>query len=206
VQLIVITPDKPVANEYAIVNELFRCGLNRLHLRKPSFDQDGYINYINNVNSDFRSRIVISGCFELYHRLKLGGVHLNSHLRDSPSVWNIVSDIPTNAISTSFHSWTEITENTFPYNYVFISPVFNSISKFGYNAVIDLTAVIEARGACMAERNYCPAIIGLGGVGINELPILKKTGFDGAAMLGSIWQAKDPVAEMTKVLELIKTL
>lgn len=205
-QLFVITPDKPADKEHAIVNELFKCGLDRLHLRKPSFDRDAYINYISNIIPEFHDRIVISGCFELYHEFKLGGVHLNSHFRVSPSVWKIVSDIPGNAISTSFHSWTEVIENTFPYNYVFLSPVFDSISKVGYNAAIDLNAVNETRQACMVNRNYCPAIIGLGGVGMNELPILKKTGFDGAAMLGSIWQAKDPVAEMIKVLKLVNTL
>jgi thiamine monophosphate synthase len=41
------------------------------------------------------------------------------------------------AISGSFHSWEEIRANRFPYTYVFISPVYDSISKAGYKAAID---------------------------------------------------------------------
>jgi thiamine-phosphate pyrophosphorylase len=121
-------------------------------------------------------------------------------------VWDTISNIPNNTISTSFHSWAEIVENKFHYKYAFISPVFDSISKVGYKTAIDLSAINEVRRTCIIQQTYCPAIIGLGGVGINELPLLKKTGFDGAAMLGSIWLAKDPVSELIKAQDIIKTL
>ncbi len=205
-QLIVITPDTSLGLEPALVNELFKCGLNRLHLRKPAFDKDSYINYINNIDSAFHNRIVICGHFELYNKLKLGGVHLNAHLRASPDVWDILADIPGYAVSTSFHSWIEIIENTFPYKYVFISPVFNSISKVGYNAAIDLNELSGLRNTCITARGYCPGIIGLGGVGSRELPSLKSAGFDGAAVLGAVWQAKDPVAETARLLGAAKAL
>jgi thiamine-phosphate pyrophosphorylase len=204
--LIVITPDTSLGNEPALVNELFKCGLNRLHLRKPAFDKDSYISYINNIDTAFHDRIVVCGHFELYNKLKLGGVHLNAHLRASPDVRDVLADIPGYAVSTSFHSWTEIIDNAFPYKYVFISPVFNSISKVGYNAAIDLNGVGEVKNTCIAARGYCSGIIGLGGVGSRELPLLQSAGFDGAAMLGAVWQAKDPVAEMTGLLDAAKAL
>ena len=101
---------------------------------------------------------------------------------------------------------TDLCPNHVPYKYVFISPVFNSISKVGYNAAIDLNELSGLRNTCITARGYCPGIIGLGGVGSRELPSLKSAGFDGAAVLGAVWQAKDPVAETARLLGAAKAL
>ncbi len=199
-RLIVITPDETAKDELAVVNSLFESGLMRLHLRKPSFTSAGLSDYISGIPSIYHNRIVLCGCFELWREYRLAGIHLNSFQRSDRQVLDSVTGVPQATVSTSFHSWQEIMNNKTEYDYVFISPVFDSISKSGYKAGIDLSGAVSARQQLAARGGYIPEIIGLGGVGVDQVAVLRNSGFDGAAILGAVWMADDPVAAFKKIL------
>jgi len=204
--LLVITPEQNVPAEARIVNDLFARGLQRLHVRKHGYTTAQYREYIMSIDSRYYSRIVVHSSFELLHELGLGGIHLNSHSRTDDNVWKSISDIPQSTISTSFHSWQEIEENDFPYNYVFISPIFDSISKAGYSGSIDLSGAVSIKEYRKMQGRYCPKIIGLGGVRGGQLNDLRSIGFDGAAMLGAIWLSEDPVSSFTEAMYVINKM
>ena len=126
--------------------------------------------------------------------MALGGIHLNGVARANESIWDIIVNIPPSAVSTSFHAWDEVLDNRFAYGNVFISPVFNSISKPGYNGSININEIAAVRKMLGEENRYCPAITALGGVDKNVIQTLKQHGFDGAALLGAIWNNSSPVA------------
>ncbi len=193
-ELIVITPDNSVINEAETVNQLLDAGLQRLHIRKSHFTKEDYREYIRAIKSEYHLRIVIHGYFDLFHELSLGGIHLNTAARNDDTLKEQIGNISSSFISTSFHSWKEIVDNEFPYRYVFISPVFDSISKAGYKAGIDLNGAMETKQELKRNNKYCQQIIGLGGVGVSQVETLHLYGFDGAAMLGAIWMAEEPVA------------
>lgn len=203
-KLIVITPEVDVKDELQVVNSLLDNGLQRLHVRKPEFTTNLYKEYICQIAPEYHSRLVIHGGFELCRELELGGIHLNNAARNDAAILEQVHDIPAGAISTSFHSWKEIEDNKFPYSYVFISPVFDSISKSGYKAGIDLNGANQLKERLARQNTYCPKLVGLGGVGaLEEVIALRDNGFDGAALLGGVWMAKDPVGSF---LEMLKAL
>ncbi len=204
--LLVITPEKNVPAEAAIVNDLFARGLQRLHVRKQVCSAAQYRDYITSIDPRYYSRIVVHASFELFREFGLGGIHLNSHLRTDDKVWKLIADIPQSAISTSFHSWQEIEANDFSYNYVFISPVFDSISKAGYTASIDLNKAAVIKEKLKMQSKYCPKIIGLGGVGADQLEELSSNGFDGAAMLGAIWLSEEPMKAFVAAMAVINTI
>ncbi len=206
-QLIVITPEADIAHEGRLVNELFANGLQRLHLRKnANYDANDYRNYIHSIDKQYHSRIVIYCCFELLAEFELGGMHLSAATRDDKEIGQIVSILSPSFISTSFHSWAEIRNNRFRYRYVFISPVFDSISKKGYNADINFDGLSETK-IYLRERNiYCPKIMGLGGVNANNIGQLSAAGFDGGVVLGGIWLAEDPVAAFVKMRDVTRSL
>jgi thiamine-phosphate pyrophosphorylase len=199
-RLILLTPDTNVNNEHHIVNSLFANGLQRLHVRKPGFGYEEYKAYISNIDAQYHKRIVVCGAFELYNELGLGGVHLNSHMRADAAVWAQVAHVPVGHISTSFHSWQEVRDNERQYGYVFISPVFDSISKVGYKAAIDVQQCAAVREEVIAARGYCPQILGLGGVGAEQVRVLQANGFDGAALLGSVWGVEDVVGAFVELI------
>ena len=205
-KLIVITPEKEVADELEIAGRLLADGLDFLHIRKPSFAVSDYRNYINAIDSKYHAQLVIHGCFELYNELRLGGIHLNTAARNDQAVWTGIGDVPASCLSSSFHSWQEILESDVRYRYVFISPVFDSISKVGYNAGIDLRGAAELKRQLKMVGKYCPEILGLGGVDADKIKLLADHGFDGAAMLGAVWNSKDPVASFRLAIDQVRAL
>ncbi len=198
-KLVVISNERNIPGEAATVNDLFREGLDLFHLRKPAFGRPEYAGLLSLIDKRFHPRVVIHGSYELYTELNLGGIHLNSSSRENPKIWNTIAAIPPAAVSTSFHSWEEILNSDFHYGSVFISPVFDSISKPGYKGAIDIAAITEVKNSLASGQKYCPEIIGLGGVDRNGIPVLKQHGFDGAAILGAIWNAQDPVAAYKEI-------
>ncbi len=193
-KIIIISPEEIIKNETNTVNDLFRHGLQRFHLRKPEFDTGDYRRYIKAIEPLYHPRIVLNGSFELYNEFDLGGIHLNSNARRDEALRRKLAHLPPNIISTSYHSWQKIQENDFQYGYVFISPVFDSISKKEYKSNLNLAGAIETKRKLANQKRHCPEIIGLGGVGILEIEELRENGFDGAAMLGSLWMSGNPVA------------
>ncbi|PZF71470.1 thiamine phosphate synthase [Taibaiella soli] len=194
-KLILITPDDTFGRELSIVNGCFAYGLQRLHLRKKGFSKEDYRNYIAAVDDTFHDRIVLTEYFSLLEEFNLGGVHLNSHIRDLQKTSDELALLKPKQISSSFHSWDEIAAAKDHFNYVFISPVFDSISKKGYKAGIDL----EGAATLKQTKVDCPEVIGLGGVQAYNIQRLKEMNFDGAALLGAVWESENPVVAFREI-------
>ena len=202
----IITPENNIKKETDLVNELFRNGLERLHLRKPGNNADDNRKYIKGIDSRYHPKIAITNTFELFNEFELGGIHLNGTFRRDEDLSEKISYLSPSLISTSYHNWQKIVDNEFGFGYVLISPVFDSISKKEYKANIDPYGARKTKEKLAAQNKYCPAIIGLGGVGLKEITALHEYGFDGAAMLGSLWMSGNPVATFTRALEVSNAL
>ena len=72
------------------------------------------------------------------------------------------------------------------FDYVFLSPVFDSISKAGYKAGFSMEELQEASSRGIIDEK----VVALGGVTFDSIPYLKRLGFGGAAMIGSIYNAE----------------
>lgn len=84
--------------------------------------------------------------------------------------------------------------------YVFVSPVFNSISKNGYNSSFDLAELkISLKQFHDKKNNDAPQVIALGGMDEDKIGIARKIGFDGIALLGAVWHSHDPIEKFLKI-------
>lgn len=201
-ELIAITPAENYYNETEIVNRLFFAGLDKLHLRKPEFSYLDYKKYLSHIHPQYLPKVVVHGSWELYHQQMAGGIHFRAALRGSSEAEELLKNTPRAAVSTSFHSWQEVVHEGEKYGSVFISPLFDSISKQGYKAAVLAEGITAAKATLISTREYCPKIIGLGGVNKETVSILKNSGYDGAAILGAIWQAPDPL-EAFKIIRTV---
>jgi thiamine-phosphate pyrophosphorylase len=199
-KLLLISPQTDLPHEITTANRLLDMGLHRYHIRKPHYTTAQYQQYIEQILPQHRRRLVIHGSYELYNKLKIGGIHLNSAARTDKEVWEQLKAIPSSAISTSFHSWQEIDKNSFPYRYIFISPLFDSISKAGYKAAVAIPDISQTRKKAEKNNTFCPQIIGLGGINPQTISQLIQHDYDGAALLGTIWQSPDPIAAFVEVV------
>ncbi|MCH5240227.1 MAG: thiamine phosphate synthase [Muribaculaceae bacterium] len=166
-----ITQPGDYPEEAERINLLFSSGeIDLLHIRKPGISIDIVENLINGIKSEFHSRVKLHDHYDLLEKYKLGGVHLNSR-----------SPIPhplAQSISKSIHSLEEI-EPTDNMDYYFLSPIFDSISKNGYNSKYDIETISSyIRGN---------RVVALGGVTPDKFSLLKNNGFYGGAMLGYLF-------------------
>lgn len=175
-ELVVITAEHILSGEAEALNMLFGLGLGRLHLRKPCAAETELRGLLDSIEPAFRGLIVLHDHFALVHEFGLAGVHLNRRNPELP-------EFGVCHISRSCHSLAEL-EGVQEFGYVFLSPVFDSISKLGYGQAFTAAELLEAReNGVINERVYA-----LGGVDENNIRDVARMGFGGAAVLGALWQ------------------
>ncbi|MCS6917415.1 MAG: thiamine phosphate synthase [Chitinophagales bacterium] len=199
--LIVISSPDALESEAELVNEMFRNGLQLFHLRKPRFSTRRFASYLQQIHPAYHNKVVIHSHHELCLRFPLRGVHLNHRhkKRGALKQWLLLMYLkmrkPRLTISTGLHSLSDLTRNQSRYNYVFLSPVFESISKTGYKSTFNEITLREQ----LPKLPYDVVAMG----GITEDNILKTydMGFAGAAVLGRIWKSENPVATFKLIQE-----
>lgn len=183
--LILISPEKDLKNEISILNQLFKAGLECFHLRKPTYGKEDVVAYLQQIDAKFHNRIVLHSFHELVNTFNVRGIHFSESLRvqyiDHPSQYFMELNMFGKSISSSFHEIEDIENCYFEFDYHFLSPVFNSISKENYH------------GRNFNVTEVDKDIIALGGITTENINQLKDLGYIGAAVLGSIWNAKNPV-------------
>lgn len=193
-KLYLITPPQTGRDELSLVLHFLERGLHKLHIRKPGCHEDDLRQYILSIPSPFHSRLVVHGAPALAGEFPAAGIHLRSSDRQNEALMARVRQMRPASLSTSFHAWEEIMENTTPYDYVFISPLFDSISKQGYRAAIDPAGLARLTQWASAHKKQLPGIVALGGINASTLAQVSQYGFEGAALLGAIWESADPIA------------
>lgn len=173
---IVITPPKIEENEQFSIMEMLRLGAERVHIRKPGISEDEMRNLIESIPVIGRKNISIHEHLHLAAQSGIGGVHLNSRFPDIPDDFQ-------GLVSRSCHSIYELQE-CMDFDYVFISPVFDSISKPDYKSAFSPADIYEAVQKEWLDKR----VFALGGVHPGRFADIEAMGFGGAAMLGAAWR------------------
>lgn len=180
----VIAITRPAATESAAaearaIADVLRAGrISRVHLRKPEATAAQMEEIVRLIPEELYSRISLHSHFGLAVKYRLGGVHVNSRCSSVPDGFR-------GLVSRSCHSVDEVLRNARQYDYVFLSPVFDSISKQGYSGSFnndDIRRQLEAAGG---------TVVALGGVTPGRFRGIAALGFRGAAMLGYVWDNID---------------
>lgn len=165
-------------------------GLEILHLRKPGFANKQMEELLTGIKKRYLSRIMLHTHHELVSEYGLRGCHFPTDLRENPG-----SPVLTERCSTSCHSVAELRQLQASFEYYFISPVFDSISKPSYKAGIDKSDLIRASTTLQTN------IVALGGIDHSTLPQVPGECW-GVAILGAIWKER----KMSKRLESFQQL
>ena len=169
--VLISIPGKMMGAHLTLV-DLFDLGLETFHIRKPGYTEEQVQNVLNMIHVKNRKKVVLHGFPNLVKKYQLKGIHHNSKSEYIPDFGEEYTQ------SKSFHSIEDIAKNNNPYDYVFLSPIYDSISKEGYTSKFDLKTI-----KLPTNQN----IIALGGVTPEKVEELKEAGFSGFATLGKIW-------------------
>ena len=178
-RIIVITDTSFAASEAESIRILLSEGVDRVHLRKPQSAEADMRRLIEALPPELYPRLTLQDHLHLAGEYGIGGVHLNARNPEIPAGFG-------GLISRSCHSFGEIASHPTE-DYLFLSPIFDSISKTGYRAGY---APDELRKA-FAQGIINPRVAALGGIRPEHLPALQEYGFGGAAFLGYIRQGAD---------------
>jgi thiamine-phosphate pyrophosphorylase len=205
--LIVITDPGNIDIEDEIINSLFNSGLNYLHLRKPDWPKEKISLLIQKNEEKHRNKISIHSNYELAYEYGLKGIHLTSDFiskNTNTVIEETINQAKNNkmTVSASVHSLQEIENLKYSFDYVFLSPVFNSISKQNYASAFNLN---ELTIFFKSYKSNCK-IIALGGIDASNIKSVYKCGFHGAALLGAIWKQENKVEIFKKICNSITSI
>ncbi|KMQ65952.1 thiamine phosphate pyrophosphorylase [Chryseobacterium sp. FH2] len=181
--IIVITPEKITENETGIINELFHEGLDLLHIRKPFISSEEMMGFIQQINSEFHSQLVLHSHYGLTEDFKISRLHSRETDRQN----GVFKSFTDKIISTSVHDIETFNELGEEWEYSFISPVFLSISKKGYG---ENSAILND---IKKQDNPNVKLIALGGIDENNINQVFDNNVDGVALLGAIWENNEPI-------------
>ena len=175
-KLIAITTPKIVDEDAYIISRLLDIGIDIVHLRKPDSNVSECRRLLTALSDKQRERIVIHDYPELFFEFALRGIHTNRSVATLPKGYN-------GTRSRSCHSLEEVARYKDDYDYLFLSPIFDSISKAGYRSGFD-NAELQRASSCGIIDDK---VIALGGVTLDKIAYLKGLNFGGIAMLGAVY-------------------
>lgn len=198
-KLIVITTPAFFSNEGKIITRLFEEGLLCLHFRKPGCSSVQLMQMLSEIPSKYYHQIVLHDCFDIaLEQQKKGqpvkGIHLNKRNTSIPEGF-------VGSISCSCHSLEEIEENK-KRDYVFLSPIFDSISKEGYGRRYTLSVLENASKEGLINEK----VIALGGMDIQTIPLICNINFGGVAVLGAVWGQNPSIEKADAIMERYKQI
>ena len=185
-QIRVITRPDPFPGEAQCLNQLFEAGLSCLHLRKPEAPAKDFERLLEGLLPAFRSRVILHAHFHLLGKYDVQGVHFTeTHRRSLPKAGlpQLLDYLHSQGkvVGTAAHDKGTVWQLPAGFDYVLVSPVFESISKAGYTPV-------EHWNVQELKKQVPATLVGLGGIDAGKLAAAARLGFEEVAVLGAVWQ------------------
>lgn len=180
--MIIISYPTATANEISTIHALFERGLELFHVRKPDFSEQEIKDFVNAIGLEFRNKLVLHSHHHLAEDLGINRLHFSSTNRKDN--FQKASDF---TLSTSTHSIEEFNALSEAIDYAFLSPVYPSISKANYQSEMNLFEDLKNR------TNFSTRLVALGGISPENLDEIMKAGFNDVALLGTIWNSRQPI-------------
>ncbi len=178
-----------VTNEAEGITCLLQAGLCRIHIRKPSAPAWQVQRLMEEIPRDLRERLSVHYFPELVPQHEPGGAH-QSRNHQIPAQHRGIK-------SCSCHTLEEVTQALGHYNYLFLSPIFNSLSKKDYVAAFAHDKLSAYLRQCDKKHT---GIVALGGIQAANAATARQLGFDGIALLGSLWAHKENTLDIKTTL------
>lgn len=175
-KIIAITLPMAIDEDLYLMSTLLDNGIDTLHLRKPLADIDYCRMLLRQLAPHHRAKIVVHDYPDLYNEFALKGIHINKNVVALPEGYNGVK-------TRSCHSIDEVVKFKGQYDYLFLSPIFNSISKPDYQSAFTHSELSQASLNGIIDAK----VIALGGVTFDRIPYLKELNFGGVAMMGGLY-------------------
>ena len=175
-KLIVVTAPTFFVEEDKIITALFEEGLDILHLRKPETPAMYSERLLTLIPEKYHKRIITHEHFYLQEEFSLMGIHLNTRNSKEPHDYS-------GHISCPCHSLDEVQNKKHFYDYLFLSPIYNCITKSGVTSGFTAEELRQAGKSKVIDSR----VMALGGITPDNILEIKDYGFGGAVVMGDLW-------------------
>lgn len=175
-KLIVVTAPTFFVEEDKIITALFEEGLDILHLRKPETPAMYSERLLTLIPEKYHKRIITHEHFYLQEEFSLMGIHLNTRNPKEPHDYS-------GHISCTCHSLDEVQHKKHFYDYLFLSPIYNCITKSGVTSGFTAEELRQAGKSKVIDSR----VMALGGITPDNILEIKDYGFGGAVVMGDLW-------------------
>ena len=178
--MIVITPPERQYIE-GLASDIIDVASNcicKVHLRIPGASETDFRKVLDSLEPAYHQHIVLCDHYALLAEYDVAGVYLPYR---RVAEWRDIPLAPHQTIAVGAHSLQELQELPFTPHYALLSPLFDSISKEGYQGNSALLS-------CREELLKLPyPVYALGGITPERQETVAKAGYAGVAVLGDIW-------------------
>ena len=175
-KLIVVTAPTFFVEEDKIITALFEEGLDILHLRKPETPAMYSERLLTLIPAKYHKRIITHEHFYLQEEFSLMGIHLNTRNPKEPHDYS-------GHMSFTCHSLDEVQNKKHFYDYLFLIPIYNCITKSGVTSGFTAEELRQAGKSKVIDSR----VMALGGITPNNILEIKDYGFGGAVVMGDLW-------------------
>ncbi|MDT0685945.1 thiamine phosphate synthase [Autumnicola psychrophila] len=188
--LILFTSEENMAAEREQLIHFFKNGLPLLHVRKPKMTEEELKLWLSDFEEKQLQKMVLHQHLHLAEVFPVKGIHLKESFRSKKEYLpEYVEQFQMKGftVSSSFHEAENLKSEASLFDYVFLSPVFTSVSKKGYS------------GKAFNVGNLPFKVIALGGVEADKISKAKEMGYAGVAVLGAVWLAENKNQAFTEI-------
>ena len=174
--LIGVTTPTLCVEQHNNIQVLFDRGLDILHLRKPEPPALYSERLLTLIPEKYHKRIITHEHFYLQEEFSLMGIHLNTRNSKEPHDYS-------GHISCTCHSLDEVQNKKHFYDYLFLSPIYNCITKSGVTSGFTAEELRQAGKSKVIDSR----VMAFGGITPDNILEIKDYGFGGAVVMGDLW-------------------
>lgn len=196
-KVFVISSTEKFHTEIPVLIRMFQLGLTTFHLRKPKWSTSKLSEYIESIPKEYHKHIIIHSHHSLVLKYDLKGIHITRKHRKKMRktrlriMWYKLRRRHI-TITRTFHKLSDLVHHKEKYNYVFLTPVYEGISKNSHSGGFSRRAVEKM----LQKTEY--KVYGMGGIAPDKFEDLHSMGFAGGCLLGALWEAEGDKVEIYK--------
>ncbi|UJH92071.1 thiamine phosphate synthase [Antarcticibacterium sp. 1MA-6-2] len=189
---ILFTSEENGSAEKKELIHFFENGLPLLHVRKPGMTEEDLKIWLSQFDEKHLRKMVLHQHHHLAEILQVKGINIKESFRSKKEdlksyIERFQSEGLT--VSSSFHDPEKVKKEASAFDYIFLSPVFTSVSKTGYE------------GQAFRVENFPHKVIALGGIEIDKILKAKKMGYSGVAVMGGVWLSGNKHKAFTEIFK-----
>ncbi|SFN96111.1 thiamine phosphate synthase [Salegentibacter flavus] len=188
--LILFTSEESNSTEKEQLIHFFENGLPLLHVRKPGMTEEELKLWLSRFEEKYLRKMVLHQHHHLAEVFPVKGTHLKESFRSKKEgLTEYIERFQSGGftVSSSFHDPEKVKSEASAFDYVFLSPVFTSVSKKQYEGQAFNVEIMPGK------------VIALGGIEADKISKTEEMGYAGVAVLGAVWLAENRNKAFTEI-------